>query len=140
MIGFLSSLRSILNPFVAPMWALLADSQSQSQSTMSILRLCVVGSVIGYVSIGLASDSFSLSMAVIVTAIFYAPVKSLLDSMVLERLTMVNRRDEFGKLRLWGPIGYGLGCFLSGTIATHYGYKLLFAFYAALNVPLLATL
>ena len=80
-IGFLATLRSVLNPLVSPWWGMLADSRAANDTdsgTMGILRLSVVGSVVGYLSIGFASDPVSLALAVFVTAVFYAPVKPLL--------------------------------------------------------------
>jgi hypothetical protein len=43
---------------------------------------------------------------VFVTALFNAPVKSLMDSMVLDHIP---DRNSYGRLRLWGQMGFGLG-------------------------------
>jgi len=48
---------------------------------------------------------------VFLTAIFNAPVKSLLDTMVMDHL---HHRSTYGRLRLWGQLGFGLGSSIVG--------------------------
>ncbi|CAB9528607.1 Major facilitator superfamily domain containing [Seminavis robusta] len=177
-IGVLSSLRPFVNLLVAPLWAMFADC---SQDTLRVLQIAAMGSALGYVSIGVQSDATSLILAVIVTSIFYAPIKTLMDSMVLERLQDLERlspddsknikdddnNESFGKLRLWGPLGFGLGCSLAGTVATHQcnntqmdvswlpewarqwnslfceslvGYRSLFVIFALFSIPMMLSL
>ena len=51
---------------------------------------------------------------VFLTALFNAPVKSLIDSMVMDKLDE-NDRSQYGKLRLYGQLGFGLGSSAVGT-------------------------
>ncbi|KAL3934765.1 MAG: hypothetical protein SGBAC_009578, partial [Bacillariaceae sp.] len=94
---------------------------------------------------------------VFITAFFNAPVKSLLDSMVMSHL---NDRSRYGRLRLWGQLGFGIGSSGVGVLlskskqrtfnptagqtliekAVNFwnsltGYKLLFLAYAMLSLP-----
>ena len=49
-------------------------------------------------------------------AVLNAPVKSLIDSIVLSKLTSEEDRHQFGRMRLWGQIGFGLGSSLVGSL------------------------
>ena len=94
---------------------------------------------------------------VFITAFFNAPVKSLLDSMVMSHL---NDRSRYGRLRLWGQLGFGIGSSGVGVLLSKSkhrtynptagqtlmeraqnfwqsltGYKLLFLSYAMLSLP-----
>ena len=51
---------------------------------------------------------------VFLTALFNAPVKSLIDSMVMDKLDESDR-GQYGKLRLYGQLGFGLGSSAVGT-------------------------
>eukprot|EP00529_Nitzschia_sp_RCC80_P031210 CAMPEP_0113504388 /NCGR_PEP_ID=MMETSP0014_2-20120614/34688_1 /TAXON_ID=2857 /ORGANISM="Nitzschia sp." /LENGTH=359 /DNA_ID=CAMNT_0000399493 /DNA_START=484 /DNA_END=1563 /DNA_ORIENTATION=+ /assembly_acc=CAM_ASM_000159 len=97
---------------------------------------------------------------VFLTAVFNAPVKSLLDSMVMSNL---KDRSRYGRLRLWGQLGFGVGSSCVGYLLSksHHdhvpytpksegtswmqhlddvwqtitGYKLLFFTYMVLSIP-----
>ena len=47
-------------------------------------------------------------------AILNAPVKSLIDNIVMSKLTSEEDRHQFGRMRLWGQIGFGAGSSLVG--------------------------
>ena len=51
---------------------------------------------------------------VFLTALFNAPVKSLIDSMVMDKLDESDR-SQYGKLRLYGQLGFGSGSSAIGT-------------------------
>ena len=53
------------------------------------------------------SDKFWwLAACVFVTACLQAPVRPLLDSSVM---TMLSDKSAYGKMRLYGQLGFGLG-------------------------------
>ncbi len=47
-------------------------------------------------------------------AILNAPVKSLIDNIVMSKLTSEEDKHQFGRMRLWGQIGFGAGSSLVG--------------------------
>jgi predicted MFS family arabinose efflux permease len=51
-----------------------------------------------------------MRILVFLTALFNAPVKSLMDSMVMDHI----RPESYGRLRLWGQMGFGIGSSLVG--------------------------
>ena len=103
-IGLLGAVKPLTTFLVAPIWGLLAD---QSQKPFLILKVAFVVSLLGQLLVAVHSDALYLSVMVFLTALFNAPVKSLLDSMVMGHLR--NPSASYGKLRLWGQMGFGLG-------------------------------
>jgi MFS-type transporter involved in bile tolerance (Atg22 family) len=57
-----------------------------------------------------------LIVSVFITALLNAPVKSLIDTVVMEKLTSDEDRHRFGQLRLWGQIGFGVGSSMVGSL------------------------
>lgn len=57
-----------------------------------------------------------LIVTVFMAAVLNAPVKSLIDSIVMSKLTSEEDRHQFGKMRLWGQLGFGVGSSLVGSL------------------------
>jgi hypothetical protein len=55
---------------------------------------------------------------VFITALFNAPVKSLIDSNVLDTLSPQDKA-QYGKLRLYGQLGFGIGSSIVGFLISH---------------------
>ncbi len=55
-----------------------------------------------------------LIATVFLAAILNAPVKSLIDNIVMSKLTSEEDKHQFGRMRLWGQIGFGAGSSLVG--------------------------
>ena len=161
-IGLLGAVKPATTFLVAPLWGMLAD---QSQKPFLILQVTFLVSFVGQLLMGVRQEASYIMFMVFITALFNAPVKSLLDSMVLDHIP---HRSSYGRLRLWGQMGFGLasstvGLLLSKSVHREWpettswedspwpvgpimdysikcwhtmtGYKLLFLSYAALSVP-----
>jgi hypothetical protein len=76
------------------------------------------------------NNVFFLSIVVALSALLNAPVKPLLDSAIMACLT---DKTAYGKSRLYGQIGMGLGSFLVGPLLQH--YQLMFLVQALLALP-----
>lgn len=88
---------------VAPIWGLIAD---QTQNPFLILQVTFLVSLAGQLLTCFRHDAYYLSFMAFITALFNAPVKSLIDSMVMDH---INDQSTYGRLRLWGQLGFGLG-------------------------------
>jgi len=104
-IGILGAVKPITTFLVAPIWGIVSD---YLQNPNLILQVTFVTSFIFQSLLPLKNDVKFLVWMVFITALFNAPVKSLVDSMVLNKLSDEDR-GQYGKLRLWGQLGFGLG-------------------------------
>jgi PPP family 3-phenylpropionic acid transporter len=68
--------------------------------------------------------------AVVALSIFGSPIMPLIDNSVLEALG--DRRREYGKLRLWGAVGWGVAAPLVGRLIGSLGLRVSFVGYAIL--------
>jgi MFS-type transporter involved in bile tolerance (Atg22 family) len=102
-IGMLGAVKPLTTFLVAPFWGLIAD---QTQAPFSILKVTFVVSLVGQLFVAASKDYRYIMIMVFLTALFNAPVKSLIDSMVMNH---INDQSQYGRLRLWGQMGFGIG-------------------------------
>jgi predicted MFS family arabinose efflux permease len=115
-IGFLGAVKPFTTFVVAPMWGLISDSV---KDPFTILSLTYVVSLAGQLLVVVRSDPSYITTMVFITALFNAPVKSLLDSLVMEVLPPSLQGAAYGRLRLWGQLGFGLGSSGVGLLLSH---------------------
>jgi MFS family permease len=102
-IGMLGAVKPLTTFLVAPFWGILSD---KSDKRFRILYFTFAVSCVGQLLVAFRNDVWFLMGMVFITAFFNAPVKSLIDTLVMDHLS--DRRD-YGRLRLWGQLGFGLG-------------------------------
>lgn len=110
-IGFLGAVKPLTTFLVAPLWGILSD---QSNNPVSILQFTFVTSLVLQLLVGMNSNLHYLIATVFLAAILNAPVKSLIDNIVMSKLTSEEDKHQFGRMRLWGQIGFGAGSSLVG--------------------------
>lgn len=153
-IGMLGAIKPFTTFLVAPFWGIVSD---QTGNPFAVLYFTFLVSLVGQLLVAWKHNPTYIMIMVFITAFFNAPVKSLLDSMVMSHL---NDRSRYGRLRLWGQLGFGIGSSVVGVLLSkskhrpyHHnpghsfvekvdnfwqsltGYKLLFLTYACLSVP-----
>jgi MFS transporter, PPP family, 3-phenylpropionic acid transporter len=131
--GNLGAITPAVTFLVSPMWGYLTDSTGKLKE---VLLFTFVTSVAFRVSM-IAKQSFSYIVFIMVlTSIVNAPVRTLLDSSVLN---LLDDKREYGKQRLWGQWGFGLGSFSIGQILAKFNldYKAAFVMHAVVSVPTL---
>jgi MFS family permease len=157
-VGMLSSIAPLTSFLLAPVWGKVMDrlrttKDSSSGRTVSLplLYTTIVLSVIFQTSVIFVNDSVSMVLVKTLTGIFHAPVTPLLDAFIMDHID----KSFFGKLRLFGILGSGLGSYCGGNLllyvpsvndesnpdnATFFkiyfsGYNLLFWIHALLLIP-----
>jgi len=153
-IGMLGAIKPFTTFLVAPFWGIVSD---QTGSPFVVLYFTFLISLIGQLLVAWKHNPTYIMTMVFIAAVFNAPVKSLLDSMVMSHL---HDRSRYGRLRLWGQLGFGIGSSGVGVMLSkskhrpyHHndghsvlgvldnfwqsltGYKLLFLTYACLSLP-----
>lgn len=102
-IGMLGAVKPLTTFLVAPFWGIIAD---QTGNKFRILYLTFLVSLLGQLLVAVRHDVNYILAMVFFTALVNAPVKSLMDSLVMEQL---NDKSQYGRMRLWGQLGFGLG-------------------------------
>ena len=114
-IGLLRAIPSLFTLLVAPVWAGLADATHQHKR---LLVLAMSGTLSMAGLMYLARSFWGLVPVVMLYAVFAAPVMSLVDSSVVAMLK--GERARYGRLRLWGAVGWGIMGPLVGVLVERY--------------------
>ncbi len=126
-IGLLAAISPIISFFGAPLWTGAADASHRHKLVTMVSMLGVVG--ICFIIPGIASFG-GLLLLISLYAFFGAPTASLVDSAVLTMLG--ERKERYGRIRLWGTIGYGIIAPFAGNLIGRLGLKWAFWGYAIL--------
>lgn len=156
-IGMLGAVKPLTTFLVAPFWGILSDGTG---NRFRILYFTFLVSVVTQLLVAFRNDVSYLIAMVFITAFFNAPVKSLIDSLVMDNIP---DKRQYGRLRLWGQLGFGIGSsgvgmllhkskgVVDDVIPPYFeyplvrqmyafwqnlvGYRLLFLAYASLSIP-----
>lgn len=122
-IGILTALFPLTMLASAPFWSMVADASERHKFVLVSLMLATLVVVFALRTVA----TFALFCFLIpLFAFFISPVVPLGDSAVLELLGDARRR--YGRLRVWGAVGWGLSAPLVGVITERLG--IVWAFYA----------
>lgn len=111
--GLLGAITPAVTFLVSPFWGALADSTGWHKH---IMLLTFTGSVIARAGLALATKNTNilwLYAIVASSAVLNAPVKPLMDSAVM---SMLADKSDYGRSRLYGQIGFGLGSYVVGPL------------------------
>ncbi|KAL7570513.1 hypothetical protein ACA910_004289 [Epithemia clementina (nom. ined.)] len=111
-IGMLGAVKPFTTFLVAPLWGAISD---QTNNPFLILKVTFWVSLVGQLLVGVYHNHHYIMTMVFLTALFNAPVKSLLDSIAMDHIA---DRTLYGRLRLWGQMGFGLGSSAVGHLLT----------------------
>jgi PPP family 3-phenylpropionic acid transporter len=126
-IGLLAAISPIIAFFGAPLWTGAADASHRHKLIAMVSTLGVVG--ITFIIPGIASFG-GLLLVISLYAFFGSPTAALVDSAVLTMLG--DRKERYGRIRLWGTIGYGVIAPFAGNLIGRLGIKWAFWGYAIL--------
>ncbi|MBI9048921.1 MAG: MFS transporter [Anaerolineaceae bacterium] len=126
-IGYLSALLPLIGLFASPFWTALADGTRQHKR---ILYLTTLGAVAAGLLILLSGGTFWLIPAIAGFALFSSPIMPLMDNETLRMLGGL--KQQYGRIRLWGAIGWGISAPLMGRVIEQSGLQWAFWGYAGL--------
>jgi MFS transporter, PPP family, 3-phenylpropionic acid transporter len=122
-IGILAALNPLVTVVTAPLWGAFADA---TQRYKQLLLVMMVGCLLAVFLWSQATQFIWLLPIIALFAFFAGSVMPLIDSSVLARL---ERKERYGKLRLWGTVGFGITSPLVGFITGRAGLEWAFYFY-----------
>ena len=126
-IGLLMGVPPMVMIVSGPLWSAVADA---TQRHKRVLVLTMAGSI-GSVGLLAEASTFGwLIPAVALYALCHSPVIPLFDNAVLDLLG--DRRAAYGRLRLWGAIGWGACAPVIGVLTEAFGIGWAFGGYAVL--------
>jgi len=124
-IGLLTGVVPLVVMVSNTFWGAMADATRR-------YRLIVLLAIAGvWVSVAVMSRAVTLAALlpiVVVYAFFGAPIGSLMDNSVVIQLG--ERKADYGRIRLWGSVGWGFSAFIMGPILQRAGLE--WAFYGYL--------
>jgi PPP family 3-phenylpropionic acid transporter len=103
LIGILGAITQFTQFLVAPLWGILLDKKGKR---FAILYVAFFMSVLLQLLMCQYTDPIAITILVFLTAAFRAPVKPLIDSIVMDNLS---DSSHYGRFRLFGQVGFGLG-------------------------------
>lgn len=130
-VGLLGAITPAVTFLASPFWGALADSTGWHKH---IMLLTFTGSVIVRSGLALATKSTNilwLYAIVAFSAVLNAPVKPLMDSAVM---SMLSDKSDYGRSRLYGQIGFGLGSYVVGPLISK-DIKMIFLMQLLFAVP-----
>ena len=128
-IGLLSAMLPLATLAVGPAWGALADGLGRHRAVAS---LALAGTAGAGVAVSIGRDVATLLPLVVLFAVFFAPIVPLTDTAVLAGLG--SERDRYGRLRLWGAVGFGLASLVAGVAVDRFGLSVAFASFGVLLV------
>ena len=111
------------------MWASLADAFGLHRY---LLPLTIFSTTLPALAFTQVRTFPLLALCALAYAFFNAPIIALADNVALEILG--DRRDEYGRLRIWGAVSYGMTAVAAGVLADRLGVAAAFVAFAALMV------
>jgi PPP family 3-phenylpropionic acid transporter len=101
-VGVVLAMLPLVGTFAQPMWGQLAD---RSGSRTGVLVLLTLGAAAGYAGLGFARDFPSLVLATALLALFSTSVIPAATAVTFA-LAPVERARAFGRIRVWGTVGF----------------------------------
>ena len=131
-VGVLMSISPLVTIFASPLLTGAADI-TKRYTLILLTAILICASLISLVPM---IDSFWLLLGIVlVFAVFAAPIFPLIDSATLSMLG--SRKDRYGRIRIWGTIGWGIAAPIAGEIFQRHELIWMFWIYAGLMLLLL---
>lgn len=123
-IGTLAALSVLVASLAALLWGGVADMYNWHNR---ILRISLIVCPIFVFALSKASSYTVLISIVVLYNLFNSPIIPILDSSAIE--TAKKHRNTYGKLRVWGTIGWTVSTLLVGTLVENFNIRWLFYSY-----------
>lgn len=120
-VGMLLGVPLLVTLFASPFWTGLADARNRHKLTLLVTMAMAVFLMAIFPTI----RTFALALPFIMSfAFFSAPIMALVDNAILSKLG--SQQDMYGRVRLWGTVGWGFDAPIAGGILQRYGLPFMF--------------
>lgn len=133
-VGLLLSVPPLVALIASPLWTSLADA---SRRHRAVLVITILSSTVGWAALPWIHGFTGILAVTLGIAVMGAPVMALVDTATLSMLG--GRRDLYGRVRVWGTVGWGLAAPLVGEVLERNGLAWMFGIYTGLMVLSLLT-
>lgn len=127
LLGVLAAIWPAGNVIGAALWGAAADATGRHRLVLALSIAAAIGSAQLFL---LGSSFLTLAPIVVVFALAMSPIMPVVDNSVLEALG--RERSKYGKVRLFGAIGWGVAAPLVGVLIDRLGLRIVFPVYGAL--------
>jgi len=117
-IGLLTGIPTLMSLLSTPVWGGMADATSKKRL---LLGVSILLSMTMVWILSFTTAFLWIALVVILYAFNSAPVMPLVDSTVMELLG--EHKDQYGKQRLWGAVGWGLSAPIIGWLIERNGLQ-----------------
>ncbi len=126
-IGLLAGIAPLTSLISGTLWNAAADATRRYRA---ILLTAIGGAWLATLLVSRAGGLATLLPTVLLMAAFGAPIGTLVDSSVVAQTRAAG--SDYGRVRLWGSVGWGLGALVVGPILARYGLVWAFAVHLTL--------
>ena len=135
-VGMLAALWPAGSVIGAATWGAIADATGRHKQ---IMIATIAGSVVAAQFFRLGTGFWALMPTALIFALIASPIMPLVDNAVMESLD--SKRHRYGRIRLWGAIGWGISAPLVGLLIDRSTLQIVFPIYGGMMiVTLLAAL
>lgn len=132
-IGLLTGLQPLMTLAAASLWGGLADSTRRHRL---LLRGAIVGAILCGLLLARMTGFGGLVAVALAYSFFLAPIIPLVDNSVLDLLG--DRSERYGRIRLWGAVGWGAAGPVAGRLVDWGGLDYSFYLFALIQLGGLA--
>ena len=126
-IGFLAGLPPLLSLVSAPVWGVVSDTFKRRKPS---LLIAISGALLLALVLSAVRAFVWLIPAVMLFSFFFSPIMPLVDTTTISLLG--RQKERYGRLRLWGAVGWGLAAPIVGWLIERDSASWSFWAYAAL--------
>lgn len=123
-IGLLTGLFPLMTLFGSSFWSSAADITNRHRR---ILNIVILGAMLFVLFISFTERFLFLLPLIVGFAFFQSPIVPITDNSVMTLLG--DRSHLYGRLRLWGAVGWGVASPLAGLLVEHFFDKAFFYLY-----------
>lgn len=125
--GLISAVGTVIGLAAAPLWGMLSDRLAV---TRPLFIISTFGSIVTVFLLSTARSFGAILAISIFGSFFTGPTMTLLDSTTL--VLLGQRREQYGRQRLWGSVGYIITSFFVGRWLDSHGTHWIFYIYIAI--------